>query len=125
MKATKQNQIQDYLQLSSDEYEQMVLTHYWSWCQKYSTNEQMLQCYLSNATINNYFMTEWNKNENIFLKMIEGIPKTPDRLAYHYNGCVVQIYKNHSPGMFEKFRPKKQQEVPHSLRINQFIAYAN
>jgi hypothetical protein len=125
MKTTTQNQIQDYLQWSSEEYEQMVLNHYWSWCHKYSTNEQMFQCYFSNADINNYFMMEWQKNENVFLAMVDGMPKQSDRLAYHYNGCIVQVYKNWPSALLEKFKPNKKQEVPYVVRLNQFTFYAN
>lgn len=125
MKTTTQNQIQDYLQISSQEYEEMVQKHYWSWCHKYSTSPRMFQCYFSNAAINKYFMTEWAKNEKEFLAMIDNIPKRADRLSYHYNGCIVQVYKNWPSGLLENFKPKSKQEVPYVTRLNEFIFYAN
>jgi hypothetical protein len=125
MKTTTQNQIQDYLQLSSLEYEEMVQKHYWSWCHKYSTSARMLQCYFSNAAINNYFMTQWAKNENEFLAMVDKIPKRADRLSYHYHGCVVQVYKNYPAALLAQFKPKAKQEVPYLFKLNEFIFYAN
>ncbi len=125
MKTTTQNQIQDYLQISAKEYEDLVLKHYWSWCHKYSTSPQMFQCYFSNAAINKYFMTEWAKNENEFLAMVDNIPKRADRLAYHYNGCIVQVYKNFPSALLEAYKPKAKQELPYVTRLNEFIFYAN
>ena len=132
MKTTTQNQIQDYLQISSQEYEELVLKHYWSWCHKYSTSPQMFQCYFSNAAINKYFMTEWAKNENEFLAMVDNIPKRADRLAYHYNGCIVQVYKNFPSALLENFKPKGRDrsrpvrtEDAYVMRLNEFIFYAN
>jgi hypothetical protein len=125
MKTTTQNQIKDYLQLSEKEYEQMVLNHYWSWCHKYSTNEQMFQCYFSNSSINNYFMKEWEKNEKEFLAMVDSIPQRLERLSFHYNGSIVQVYKNWPAALLEKFKPAKKNEEPYMVRLNQFIFYAN
>ena len=125
MKTTTQNQIQDYLQLSSVEYEQMILDHYWSWCHKYSTNDQMLQCFLSNAEINRWFKAQWAKNENDFLKIVHTVAKRPDQLRYHYNGCIVQVYNNWPQPLLEKARPNKTQQVPYMVRLNQFTFYAN
>ncbi len=125
MKPTTKHQIQDYLQLSSEEYEEMVLHHYWSYCHKYSTSDQMLQCLLSNSSVNKYFLDGFARYENEFLKMVENTPKQLDRLQYHYKGCIIQIYKYYNQPLLDKLKPLKNQEVVYLSKINKLPFYAN
>ncbi|MBP4139985.1 hypothetical protein [Flavobacterium geliluteum] len=91
MKTTTQNQIQDYLQWSTEEYEDRLLLAIMKWCEHYGQYPSVVQQLLANSSINKWFMMEYGKCELHFLKIVNVIPPQPDHLLAHYKACTAQM----------------------------------
>lgn len=59
MKATTQNQIQDYLQWSTKDYEDELILSIMKWCQRYGQYPSISQQLLANSAVNKWFMIEF------------------------------------------------------------------
>lgn len=107
MKTTTQNQIQDYLQWSSEDYEDRLLLTIMKWCQHYGYFPSIVQQLLANAQVNKWFMMEYQKCELQFLKIVEVIPPKPDQLQAHYKACTAQIMIKHPKALIENIKRNK------------------
>lgn len=86
------NQIMDYLQYSSEVYDDKKFLLFWAWCQKYGQTPSHTQQLLSNTQVFNWWNLEYTKLENQFLSVIEQLPKRMDLIQHHFYGFTVQIF---------------------------------
>ena len=89
--ATTKNQIMDYLQWSGLEYDDRIFTAYWNWCQHYGKYDSIIQQMLANRAISLWFMNEYAKLENNFLKVVNVVPTKTEPLRGHYYACTADI----------------------------------
>lgn len=123
MKTTTQNQIMDYLQWSSEEYEQKMFITYFNWCHKYGKTPNIVQSLLANSRVSNWFMTEYTKLENQFIEMLNHYPKNIKNLNYHYQGFATQIFTIYPKPLIDELKVNesfKIKLIAHSPEI-----YAN
>lgn len=123
MKTTTQNQIQDYLQWSSEEYEDRLLLSIMKWCQHYSQYPSVMQQLLANAQVNKWFMSEYHKCELQFLKIVNVIPPQPDQLQAHYKACTARVMVIHPKALLEKI--KRNKDFSNLLVTHTPVYYAN
>ncbi|WP_329804435.1 hypothetical protein [Flavobacterium facile] len=90
-KTTTKNQVIDYLQWSSEEYEERLFLSILKWCQHYGAYPSIIQQLLANAQINKWFLNEYNKAELQFLKITEVVPNNTEVLRGHYKACTAQV----------------------------------
>lgn len=91
MKATIQNQVIDYLQWSSQEYEDRIFLSMCKWCELHGQYPSVIQQLLANAAVNRWFLREYAKREANFLKMAETEPNNPSNLRTLYKVCTSTI----------------------------------
>ena len=90
-KVTTKNQVMDYLQWSSEEYEERVLQQYWAWCINYGQYHSIIQQLLANRAVNKWFLMEFNKLEIHFLNIVNVVPQKTEPLRNHYKACTSEI----------------------------------
>ena len=120
-KPTTQNQIIDYLQITTDEYNDNLFQIYWNWCQKYADSDSKVQQLLANTQVSNWFMMEYTKLQNQFLVALPHLPLNHHSLEYFYNGFVVQIFKIYPKAMIDILKPN----TAFKSAINKNILYGN
>jgi hypothetical protein len=107
MKTTTQNQIKDYLQWSTEEYEDRLLLSIMKWCQLHGQFPSITQQLLANSEINKWFMKEYHKCELQFLKIVDVIPPKPDQLEAHYKACTAQVMAIYPKAFLDKIKRNK------------------
>lgn len=118
------NQIIDYLQITTHEYDEQLFMRYWNWCVKYGQSEMHIQQLLCNVGVNNWWMYEFTKLEKRFCDAVHLLPKTADQLDYHYNGFVAQIIEIYPIALINGIR-KSNMGIKVKL-VNQYPAlYVN
>ncbi len=117
------NQIMDYLQWSSDDYDKRVFTAYWNWCQLYGQYPSVVQQLLANSQVNKWFITEYEKCELQFLKITEVVPNKTQTLEAHYKACTAQIMAVYPKPLIESI--KRNREFSDRIITNTLIYYAN
>lgn len=123
MKTTTQNQIQDHLQWSTEEYEDRLILSIMTWCQHYGQYPSIVQQLLANSGFNKWFMREYHKCELQFLKIVDVIPPKPDQLQAHYKACTAQMMIKYPIPIMEKI--KRNKDFSNLLVTNTPIYYAN
>ena len=101
-KPTTQNQIIDYLQISTDEYNDNLFEVYWNWCKQYGASPSQVQQLLANARVSNWFMMEYTKLQNQFLAALPHLPKNTQALEHHYRGFLSQIFAIYPKAMIDE-----------------------
>lgn len=91
MKTTTHNQVIDYLQWTTEEYEERILIAMFHWCKIHGNFDSVIQQMLANATINKWFLHEYEKCEATFLKIAEQIPNNTKQLEVHYKACTADV----------------------------------
>ena len=86
------NQVIDFLQWSTQEYEDRLFLSMWNWCQHYGQYPSIVQQLLANSQVNKWFMAEYEKCELQFLKITEVVPSKTETLEAHYKACTAQIF---------------------------------
>ncbi len=118
------NQIMDYLQWSSDDYDKRVFTAYWNWCQQYGGYPSVVQQLLANAKINRWFMMEYQKCEFRFLKIVGIVPiNHTEQLRGHYKACTSQAMAVFPKPLIDGI--KRNREFSSQLATNLPAYYAN
>ena len=120
---TTKNQIIDYLQWSSDEYDDRVFTAYWNWCQHYGHYESIIQQMLAHAGINKWFISEYAKLENNFLQVVNVVPNRTKTLQAHYKACTAEIMGIYPKPLINAI--KKNTDFIKSNHQTDTIFYAN
>jgi hypothetical protein len=87
-----QDQISDFLQLSSLDYDTQTFGYYFSWCQVHGKTPMHVQQLLANATINRWFLVEFNKLENDFIGAIPFLIKSKKNLNHEYQAIAGNIF---------------------------------
>lgn len=83
----------DFLQLTSDEYEDRILQVYWAWCRKHGRKDPNLtQWLLANAEVNRWFWKEYGRMQRHFIDMVPNAKKGGIELNGLYAGCTIGIY---------------------------------
>lgn len=98
------NIIMDYLQMSSEQYDEKLFQTYWSWCVKYGKTPIHIQQLFANTTISNWWITEYEKLLSQFTTALEFLPKKKDLLDHHFYGYVVQIYEIYPKALIEAIK---------------------
>jgi hypothetical protein len=117
------NQIMDYLQWSSDEYDQRTFQTIWNWCQQYGEYPSIIQQLLANSNVNKWFLTEYEKCELQFLKVAEVIPNNTEALRAHYKACTAQIMAIYPKPLIDSIA--RNREFSNTYLTNTPIYYAN
>lgn len=86
------NQVIDFLQWSTQEYEDRLFLSMWNWCQHYGQYPSIVQQLLANSQVNKWFMAEYEKCELQFLRITEVVPSKTETLEAHYKACTAQIF---------------------------------
>lgn len=89
---TNKSIIMDALQWSSEEYEQRLFTAYWNYCQLYGQYPSINQQLLANSALNKWFLFEYKKLEDKFIKLLVAInPNDLNALEAHYKASTADI----------------------------------
>ena len=86
------NQITDYLQISSLQYEDQTFAYYLRWCDTRGLCPKEVQKLLANASISKWFMYEFSKLENDFCQALPFLIKSKKDLKHEYQAIVGNIY---------------------------------
>lgn len=89
---TNKNKVMDYLMISSAEYDEMIFTTYWNWCDKWATSGSVFQGLVANASLNKWFLLQYSKLEQDFIDLIEFFPKKLSNSKFNYHNCTVDIF---------------------------------
>ena len=122
-KVSTKNQIMDYLQWSSDEYEDRVFLSILNWCQQYGDYPSVVQQLMANARINRWFLIEYQKLELQFLQITDVVPQKTEQLRAHYKACTAQIMAVYPKPLIESI--KRNRDFSNLLLTNTPIYYAN
>jgi hypothetical protein len=122
-KTTTQNQIQDYLQWSSQEYQDLLLLSIMEWCQHYGKYPSIVQQLLASSEVNRWFMMEYNKCELQFLRIVDVVPPIPYQLQAHYKACTAQVMIKYPTALMGKI--KRNKDFSNLLVTNTPVYYAN
>lgn len=68
------NQVMDYLMWSSARYQSHVFKAFFYWCELHGKEASVTQQLLTNKAINQWFLTEYQKQEIAFIKALPGLP---------------------------------------------------
>lgn len=86
------NQIIDYLQITSEEYDKQLFEYFFDWCKKFGVSPSHIQQLLANTHVSNWFMREFSKYEKHFCDAVPTLPKKAEYLKYHYYGFIGQVF---------------------------------
>lgn len=86
------NQIIDYLQISSEEYDIDVFDYYFKWCETHGKSHPHVQELMANARIDRWFMKNFEKLEQQYIDALPFIIKTGKNLKYEYQAHVGHIF---------------------------------
>lgn len=102
--SNNKNIIIDYLQLTSEQYNEQVFQNYWSWCTKYGKTPTHTQQLLANKSVNKWWMDEYQKLEDQFINAIGVLPLKKDILQHTFYGFTVQIFTIYPKALIEAIR---------------------
>lgn len=100
------NQIQKLLGVTLEAYEAMIFQTYMRWCMDFSKDyNEDLQQLLANSSLNAYFLSEYNKMEQVFIDQVAPYVDShsvtvKDRRGL-YADYTVQIYTKWSKPLIE------------------------
>jgi len=86
------NKIMDYLMISSEEYDEMILNTYWNWCDKWASSGSIFQSLVANASVNKWFLKQYALLEREFIDLVEYFPKKLNDAKFNYQNSVVEIF---------------------------------
>lgn len=105
MKATTKHQVMEYLQWSSEEYEQLVFKMYHNWCIKHGVSQSVIQQLMANASINKWFMNEFEKCEQNFIATTDVLPNRVELWRETYKACIIQIIVIYPKPLLDRIKP--------------------
>lgn len=124
MKATTKNQVIDILQWTSEKYEDELFTSMWNWCARHGGYPSVIQQLMANASINRWFICEFSKCENQFLKIAAVVPSNNTKqLETHYKTCTEEIQKKFNLPLIESV--KRNKDFSNIFVTNTPVYYAN
>jgi hypothetical protein len=98
------NIIIDYLQLTTEQYNEIVFQNYWNWCLKYGKTPAHTQQLLACSTVNKWWMNEYSKLEVQFINAIGVLPLRKDILEHTFYAFTVQIFANYPKPLIDAIR---------------------
>ncbi|WP_294958758.1 hypothetical protein [uncultured Flavobacterium sp.] len=104
------NKIIDYLQLTSEEYDERVFEIFWSWCFKYGKSSNHSQQLLANSPISNWWIKEYVKLESKFLEAVPHLPLHKNSLEYHFYGFVGEMSTIYPKALIDAISKNIQKE---------------
>ena len=122
-KTTTHNQVIDYLQWTTDEYEQRIFQAMYNWCQIHGKWPSIIQQYLANAAINKWFLAEYSKCEQDFIKIAEHLPNNPRQLEAHYKACTADIGAKYCKPLMKNI--KRNKDFSNLFLDNAPVYYSN
>lgn len=118
------NKIIDYLQLTSEQYDERIFQIFWSWCQRYGKTTNHSQQLLSNSAVSNWWTREYEKLENKFLEALPYLPLHKNSLEYHFYGFVGEISTIYPKALIDAISKNvNKEEIKISKKLP--IYYAN
>ena len=121
---TTKNQVMDYLQWSSEQYEGRYFQSFWTWCQNYGQYPSVIQQLLANRQVNAWFNYEFGKLEHNFIKIYEACPNASVQvLENHYKAATASIITIYPKPLLEQV--KRNREFSNIYVTNTPIYYAN
>lgn len=98
------NQIIDYLQITSFQYDNDVFDYYFKWCEKHATSAIHFQQLMANAGIDRYFIKEFSKLEQQYINALPFIIKTGKNLKHEYQAHVGNIFSIYPKPLIDAIR---------------------
>ena len=123
MKTSTKNQVLDYLQWSTEEYDSRVFLSYWNWCQLHGKYPSVVQQLLANRAVNRWFIMEYQKCEKNFIKVVEVLPNNTKQLESHYKACTSQLMDLYPKPLLEKI--KRNRDFSNLFIDNAPVYFAN
>lgn len=120
---TIKNQVMDYLQWSSEEYEARIFLAIWNWSELHGKYPSIIQQLIANANINNVFIYEYQKLEKQFLQIVEVLPKDCKKLENHYKACTSEIMSFNPKNLIKSIC--RNRDFSNQFVTNTPIYYAN
>ena len=119
MNTTIKNQIIDYLQWSTIQYEDRYMLQYFNWCRLHGIQPSVVQELLANAKINNYFNRQMALCESNFIKIIQALPHCSIcQLEAHYYACAAEVMHNY-PTVISQYKQNPiYKQMPAMYSIN-------
>lgn len=111
----------DYLQITTEEYNELIFQYYWNWCFKYASTPNITQQLLANALVNKWFMIELHKVELQFMKTAQNLPNKKHVLEPVFYGLLVQVFNIYPKPLIEGL--KKNSE--YKTQIKNYVVYGN
>lgn len=114
----------DYLQYSSEEYEGRFFQSYWAWCAKYGQYPSIIQQIMANSKVNRWYLHEYEKAEQNFIKMFEANPNARlESLKAHYAVCIGEILQIYPKPLLDDI--KRNRDFSNIFLTNTPVYYAN
>lgn len=123
MKATTQNQVIDYLQWTTDQYEERLFLAMYMWCQVQTQYPSVIQQLLANAAINRWFIHEYSKCEANFIKIAEVMPNNVKQLEGHYKACTSHMQTIYPAPLVDQ--ATRNRDFSNQYLINAPVFYSN
>ena len=119
MNTTTKNKVIDFLQWTSDQYEERYMLQYFNWCRLHGVQPSIVQDLLANAKINNYFNRQMAIAESNFIKIAFALPHlTIKELEGKYYACTADVSGKY-PTIIKEFKNNLiHKEMPFMYSIN-------
>jgi len=116
------NQIMDLLQWSSDEYDKRLFQSYYNYCIYHGSYPSIIQQLFSNSKLNKWFLHEYEKAEQKFLKIAEVVPNSNiEFLRGQYKSCTADVIKLYSSTLMTY---KKNKDFS-NIFFDQIVTFSN
>lgn len=122
MNLTTKNQVMDYLQWSSEEYESRMYLAMFKWCEKHGKFPSLIQQLLANSQINKWFLQQYSKYEQQFIKIAELDPNNLKRLEGHYKACTAEIQDVYPKPLLEQIKSNPIFSQTYLINVPQYHA---
>ncbi len=114
----------DYLQISGDEYDEKVLLTFWEWCSKRAQSASQEQELLANRAVNKWFMLEYEKRQQKFLKIFDDpVDVRGCCIEQYYDECITTIFNIYPKVLIDKL--KFNPIFINHIKLNTPLFYAN
>jgi hypothetical protein len=99
-----QNIMIDYLQYTTQSYNELVFQTYWNWCSTHGQTPLHTQQLLACSAVNKWFMKEWYKIEAEFVNTLGSLPMKLDIMEHLFNSLKAQIFSTYPKALIEAIK---------------------
>ena len=119
MNTTTKNKVIDFLQWTSDQYEERYMLQYFNWCRLHGVQPSIVQEIMANAKINNYFNRQMAMAESNFIKIVFALPHLSIKeLEGKYYACTADVMPKY-PTIISQYKHNPIfKEMPFEYSIN-------